>query len=494
MYTVIKTTPQNFLNKVLNFAIRSSVQNAPLNQRDLAWDVFPFFYLRFVKKAPYLQKLNASLIKKYGNTPIIVFLREDIISNEIFLEKYLNLGDDTVYYWKIVYWRLFVFVEKSETEYIWLYTPKLILVPIVKNMIIPKHVESEILIDRTRKNISSVVRKILKFKTFKYFAYNENVKFIPVKVPPFVVNDMKNGNVRIEELRDLFIVIKTEHIAQLAAFLRENAESFIESIVSYFFYDAKLYRLRLPEPAEIIEHFLSTKGYTIKEMIDSSLSRVSRRMRDRIKEMSLEELEYYNNREVIYDELLKIYQDITDLLLRDLKRAVKEFVYRELALHLRYIKSATIKDIKDFGKLVDRGYEGDLLYAELIDHLKNNPVMREFFEKMQNMENLYNQLSEKIEKIEPHLHRFLEMWKGFSFLSIYESFLDSYPFNFTNDVYVKFESKFDRFVSEKIRKIIKEVVQNVLEKMQEIIENDISSYMVDEMKKLIEARLKECTD
>jgi len=509
MYTIIKTTPQNFLKKIAEFGVRSSIKSFSPEQKDLMLNFLPFFYSYFIKNVAQLQMLQATLVKEYSNERITVFLTRDSFIYRIFLEKRerATYHDNFHPYWDIRYWRLCVFVEKSEKEKIWLYMPRFMIIPSIENMNLPENVDLKVVIDWLRSNLSYVVDQMLKYTNY---AKNNNVKVVTVKIPALIVDYLKNEKeVTAETLKDMLLQLKNKYNEQIVSFLRKNTEKFMETIASYYFGVVKNEKIYLPvspkDDKNFLENFLHAKNKKIKDIVtDDFLYVIVREMKNKIERMSLEELKRYNDRKVIYNTLFEIYNniDITTDVINDIKYHLSTFIYEKYNVkdQIDDIVAFIKNDIENyFGKQVDNFLKYKHLHKIFSSSsLKNDPFIQEILEKIENTkitEDLYCLLSDKVAKTEPDLYSFLEKWQIISFSDIYRDFLESFGGDyFVGSVYLRVSSRFYSFVKTEIQKIAEEVVPVVLEKVRQYVKDALDYYMVDEIKKLIEERLREYED
>jgi len=484
---IIKTTPQSFLKQIEELIVKEAIRNVSLDQRELILRTVPLFYSHFIKEVSFLQKLNAVLVKNYSDRQITLFLKEDGYQFSLFLEKWERISDmKTCPRWNMGYWRLFVFIEKSETENILLHTSRYILIPFIKSTFIPENIDLKNLISRARENISSMMEHV----TFLMGETNNDIKIIPVKVPPLIVDYLRDEKeISVETLKNVFLQLENKHKQQVASLLRENSEHFIEAVASFLTDEIISHEISIPSSSEVYEEFLDAKAHVIDREIESVLYKIERNLREKLEKMDPEELEHYNDESVIYDELLDIYYDVnisTDYI----EKKVIDFVYEE---------SETEIDMQhDIKYYVDNYlYEFDL--EKLVFYSEEKPFMMEIGKKVETIKNVVKNLSSLISEkdktlVQRNLSAIFKEWDNL-FLNAYKEFLKIYgEEEFKDDVAIKIRENLESFIEKNMREVAEEAIEKILKAMYDSIEENLSSYVVEEIKNFVEERLGEYGD
>jgi len=490
MYTIIRTTTQNFLKKIMEFGIEKSLQNFSFDKKRLLLNVVPFFYSQFMERALYFQKLQVFLLQKYGNVPITVFSGKDDGVVSIFLKQCLQAGDEGDYYWRIEYLRLFIFVEKNEAENIWLYTPQYVTIPFIEYVIIPENTSLEALIDCTRANLSSIVEKTLQFTNRPGCANNDNIKVVPIKISPLVVDYLKNEKgVSFEAFKDELFQFIDKQKQQIVSSLKENSESFIEAVVSYYVDMIKNREIVLPSISDIVRRFLHSKKQMINSIVDGVIDKITIKVKDKIEKMSLEELEYYNDKNVIYNELLKMHDEI-DILTGDMKKNLFDFIYEsyDIKLQIENCVDMLKRRIYNFHRNIDgNGY--------IISHFEKSPFMQEIVKKIKTTKRITKDLHDLIfisklffKKTPPLDYLdYLGDWIVMTFFHVCRDFFKLYKKEkFDSNVVSKVKERLELLIDMEIQKIAEIAVQELSEEIKGDIRRNFLPQMVEEIKSFIE--------
>jgi len=492
---IIKTTPQSFLKKLIRFGIEESLQNSSLNQRGLLVNILPFFYTDFMRKAFYLQKLQALLLQKYADAQITVLLRENLDISIDGFKQYLYIEKRGIYNWEVVYWRLFVFVEKSETEYIWLYVPQYVLIPTIKSVQLPGNVDLKIVIDQARANLSLAVEQVFRFTKRSGYVNNNNIKVIPVKIAPLIVDYLKKEkDVPEKTLDDILFQFTSKNIQQIVSSLKDRSEDFIEIIVSYHFDKIKndIADVLLPGESEVLRSFLHSRKQMIDRVVDNVLDKIIIKMKDQIEGMSLKELEYYNNEKTIYSELLKIRNHV-NIPMDDIKNNLIEFIYKTYKIK-KQIENITSehefkKEVAWFTSRIDKNISDAFSYFE------KDPFMKDILGKIEVQKKIAADLYDLFVNSSPPFYSVaLEKWKSKPFSLILENFLKIYGWEeerFNAEIVLRVKEKLESFFETKMQKIVEKVIIELIEEIRESIRINFFPQMIEEIKAFIENRLKE---
>jgi len=485
MYITIKTTPQEFLKQIGNFVVSNSLKSDSMNQRRLALKIISLFYPHFVKIVPQFKKLVATLLKNYSDSQIILILKKDNFQRPVFLKDYFHISDSNIDpYLYIGFWNLHVLVEKSDTENIWLYTSQYIKIPFIKEIAIPENFDSEYLLSNIRENISLIVKKVYGLDST---TSDVNIEIIPVKIPPLIVAALKNEkDVSIDTLNNIVLELGSKYKNQIVSLLKENSEDFIEILASYIASKIKDNEISLPDPIEVYEAFIDSYEYAVKSKFDNILVKVSRQMEKKIDKMNLEELEYYNDERTIYDELMEIYNNI-NFPYKDIEEDIVDFIYTKFEI---------IYNIKYYIE----EYLFEFTEVDLDLYSKKNSSIRDSAKKIRIiqyvLDKLYILFSEREEALNYNRNAeiFRKLIEQFSFSNIYEEFLEFYGVEKIKSALLpKVREKLELYLDAEVQNLAKEVVNKILEDLDYYV-TDALNYMVDEVKELIEERLREYED
>jgi len=491
---VIKATTQNFLSKILELGISISLKYISLKKKELIGDILPVLYTQVVKNVPFFQKLKSSIEKNFGNVPIIVCVKTDVrgfgayeISHQ---SPYIKdeRGDSYYIRWNVKYWQLYIFLEKNKNENIWLYAPKCIYMPVIYDIDIPENINLETLKKRIRSGDFLIEGMVDSMNRFHY----TDVKVIPVNVPAVFVDYLLNRNVMSPEvIKDVLQRVKNKHIEQIFSILKDNANSFIKFLVSYCLNHAREKISESFDTGIIHEWFSENYRDVINSIVEEALKNIKSEMENKIEEMSLEELKYYNNGKIIYRELIKIADSI-DIPL-DFTSEIEEFVIRDF-YETEQIEEENFSDwLEDYSRsLVD-------LFATGIDenigayYRANSPFMVQIIKKLKInkkfAEETYNLFSET--EVGNNYLEFFKTWKKNLFTEAFEKFLELYG-----------KDKLISTLSLKIKQIFEEEMNYVVNRTNEIMEKEvldlirwrIDSKLIGEIQALIEERLQGYAD
>jgi len=489
----VKTTTQNFLNKILELGISISLKNIPLEKRGLIGDIIPVLYTQVVKNVSFFQKLKLLIEKRFGNVPITVCVKTDVEKNKISLigkVSYIKDENGKSYFitWNVKYWNLYIFLERDKNENIWLYPSRYIRVPIIIDMEIPQNINLETLKKRIHSGdflIEEMADTINRF-------YYAGIKVNPVNIPAFFVEYLSNKNViSLEVVKDALQRMRNKNIEQIVSVLRDNADSFIEFLV---FCCVKITKDKISvmfDTGSMCEWFLSVYEDVINSIVEKALEDIKSEMENKIEKMGLEELKRYNNRKVIYQELIEI-RDSIDIPL-DFTYEIEEFVEEDF-YERNEIDERNLSDwLANYSRFLVYRFAEQINEGIGSGYYASYPFMGQIIKKSEMIKRvakeMYNLLSET--EVENDYLEFFETWGKNLFLDAFEKFLELYGEDKIIDI---LSPRIKKILDEEMGYVVKSVSKMVEEEILDRIRYEIEYDLIYEIQALIEELLEEHGD